>query len=135
MLSLLQTGDDSQGLGISFEAAPIPHLQVEGFLALMTERRMAKVMAPSGKLHQVDIQAVGSLPFKRLVVEANSDGLCDLSNLERMRQAVSKIIGLGTGKELCLSLQATKRRRVCEASRISPSGGAVFLDRQIDGDC
>jgi hypothetical protein len=73
MLSFLESGNNPQGLGVPFETAQIPHLDVEGFLALMTEGRMSKVVAPPRKLDQVNVQPVRRLAPALLVVEANGD--------------------------------------------------------------
>src|ERR1700752_1421998 len=92
MLSLLQSGDNSQRLRVALEPAQISHLDVKGFFALMTEWRMSKVVAPAGELDQIDVETAGSLASQHLVVQTNSDRLCDLADLQGVRQSIPKVV-------------------------------------------
>ena len=74
---------------------------------------------------QVKIQGVALEEFVP-VIETKGDGLRDLRDLKRMRQAISEKVGLNTREYLGLALQAPERRAMEQPRVVAPEGTSVL---------
>jgi hypothetical protein len=104
-ITLLELFDDAQGVKVMVEASAVRmHQLVQLALAGVAERRMANVMNERECFRQLGIQAEGS-----------GDGTRNLRDLQSVRQAVAKVIGVTSGENLRFGFEAAKRARVNDA--------------------
>jgi hypothetical protein len=101
--------DDAEGVQIVIEAATMSaHQFIEFMFAGMAKWRMANVVNQCESFHKRRIQSQGI-----------RNGTGDLGNLDRMRQAITKMIGETHGKNLGFSFQAAKGAGVHNAIAVS----------------
>ena len=100
------------------ELAMLAHQQVERALAGVPERRMPDVVHQRQRLGQVDIQ-----------VELRCDGARDLRDLDGVRQASAKVVGVAAGEDLRLVFQPAEGARVDDAVAVTLKCIAIGMRR------
>jgi hypothetical protein len=100
-IALLQSIYHTQTLQVVLKATPavrrLPECLIEGVLASMSERRVAKVMRQANGLGEFLVQA-----------KTTSDRSCDLGYLQTMRETRTEEITLVVDEDLSLVEQLSK---------------------------
>ena len=106
---LLEALDNAQGMEVVVEGIAVPGHQTRqhGFTGV-PEGRMSDVVGKRQRFHQVPIQP------QRLGGRA-----ADLRHLERMRQAISKVVGITACEDLGLVFEAAECARVDDAVAVA----------------
>ena len=109
----LENLDDAAALSVVFEAAVILHEFVEGLLAGMAARRVAKVVREGNRLGEVLVQP-----------QRTGDVAGDGGHLHRVGEASAEVLPAAAKKHLCLVLQSAKGARMDNAVAIALKLGA-----------
>jgi hypothetical protein len=84
------------------------HGVVEGFFACMPEGRMADVMDQCERFYEVGVQ-----------IQCGSDSAGDLRDFQRVRESVTKVVGITARENLRLGFKTAKGARVNDAVAIA----------------
>ena len=108
-VAVLEVVHDAQRMQVVVERIAVAaHLAVEHFLAGVAERRVTEVVAQSQRLDQVFVQ-----------FERPGHGARNLRDLDGMRQAVTKMVGIGGSEHLRLVLEPAEGPRVHNAVAVA----------------
>ncbi|MNL26541.1 hypothetical protein D3C87_1480700 [compost metagenome] len=112
-VTVLQKGDDAQGLQIVIETSKGRHGTVQGPFAGMAKGRVAQIVTQGHGLGEVFIQA-----------QRAGDGPGDLAHFQRVGEAIAKVPALVGQKDLCLVLQAPESGGMDDAVAVALEFGA-----------
>ncbi len=112
-VTMLEQGQDAQGLGVVIESAIRRHGGVERILAGVSERRVTKIVGKRQRLGEILVEP-----------EHASDRAGDLRHLERMGEPRSVVVSLVVDEHLGLEFEAPKGGRMDDAVTIALKGGA-----------
>src|SRR3954454_11777437 len=90
------------------EKSVTPHSHIQRLFSGMTERGMSNVVHQIQALNQISIES-----------KLGGDGARNLRDLKRVRQAITKMIGIAAGEDLRLSLKPPKRARMDHAITVA----------------
>jgi len=104
---LLELLDDMKRVQIVIEPAAVrAHQLVKLAFPRVPERRVPDVMHQSQRLGEIGIEP-----------ERSCHGTRDLGHFQRMRETITKVIGIPRGEDLRFRFQAPKRREWITRSR------------------
>jgi len=114
-VAVLELLHDTQGVEIVVETAAVhAHEFVEFTFASVTERWVADVVNESQGFGEFAVEA-----------ERRRNRASDLSDFERVRQAVPEVIGIARSEDLRFRFEAAKRARVDDAVAVARIFGAI----------
>src|SRR5215475_10842938 len=103
--TLLEMLDNTKGVKIVIEGgAKRAHQRIEAAFAGVAKRRVANVVNQGEGFGEIDVEAEGF-----------GYGASDLRNFEGVRQAIAKVIGVASRKDLSLGFEAAKSARMNDA--------------------
>ena len=100
------------------EEAVLTHGGIESFFPSMPEGRMADIVYQGKSFRQIYVEAEGS-----------GDGARDLRHFERVRQAISEMIGVAAGEYLRFGFQAAESSSVNDAVAVALKVISVSMAR------